>query len=54
LNHDVIAKTRVFQQTAKANNASQFVAGLLGLLSVTLGHASSLGDQVGKDAEIGG
>jgi hypothetical protein len=37
----------------KANDGSQFIARLLGLLSVALGHAFCLSEYVGKDAKVG-
>lgn len=37
----------------EANDTTQLVACLFGLLSVTLGHASSLSYQVGENADVG-
>src|SRR5262245_49058884 len=41
-----------FVRHAESDHTAQFLPRLLGLLGVTLGHPSSLGDQIGEDAEI--
>src|SRR5262245_26123677 len=41
-----------FVRHAEANHAAQFFPRLLGLLGIALGHAASLSDQIGEDAEI--